>query len=75
MAKVNIWMRVGILVAVEENEIEELINKCDGNSLSKILSNCDLSPEGETYIPESEIEEYNKKYGTNHEIKDYIINF
>lgn len=48
MAKVNIWMRVGILVAVEENEIEELINKCDGNSLSKILSNGDLSPEGET---------------------------
>lgn len=74
MAKANIWMRVGVLVTAEENEIEALINNRDADRLKNILSKGNLTIDGETYIPESEIEGYNEKYGTNHEIKDYIIN-
>lgn len=71
-----IWMRLGISLRGTEEEIESLFNDDDNSYevLTKILQERRFEIIGDSYIPETVVEEYNKEYNTQHEVGDYGFN-
>jgi DNA replication protein DnaC len=71
-----IWMRLGITIRGSEEEMESLFNedKKSYETLSKILQERRFEINGDSYIPETKVEEYNKEYNTQHEVGDYGFN-
>lgn len=71
-----IWMRLGITLRGTKEEIESLFNDDDKSyeTLTKILQERRFEIIGDSYIPETEVEEYNKEYNTEHEVGDYGFN-
>lgn len=65
----QIWVRLGVLVCGEAQQIESVING-DADTLVNLVKECKFFIDGNSYIPESSVEEYNEDYGTNHPIKD-----
>ena len=71
-----IWMRLGISLRGTEEEIESLFNDDEKSyeTLTKILQERRFEIDGDSYIPETVVEEYNKEYNTQHEVGDYGFN-
>ena len=65
----QIWVRLGVLVCGDAQQIESVING-DDETLINLVKEQKFFIDGNSYIPESSIEEYNEDYGTNHPIKD-----
>ena len=70
----TIWLRLGVQVNGTKEEIESLfsndVNECN-NALMNLINKRQYLFNGNSYIPETCVEEYNKEYGTNHEVGDY----
>ena len=71
-----VWMRLGVLLRGTEEEIESLFNDDEKSyeTLTKILQERRFEIDGDSYIPETVVEEYNKEYNTQHEVGDYGFN-
>ena len=71
-----IWMRLGITLRGTKDEIEALFNDDEKSyeTLTKILQERRFEIDGDSYIPEKVVEEYNKEYNTQHEVGDYGFN-
>lgn len=65
----QIWVRLGVLVCGDAQQIEDVI-KGDADTLVNLVKEQKFFIDGNSYIPESSIEEYNEDYGTHHPIKD-----
>ena len=65
----SVWMRLGVMVAGKREEIEKILEG-DTETLRKLLVAGRYEIGGETYIPETSIEEYNGKYQTNFDARD-----
>lgn len=65
----KIWMRLGVTLNGTKDELETLLSNGEEgyNTLVKILREKRFVIDGESYIPEKCIEEYNNEYGTDHE--------
>ena len=71
----KIWLRVGMTITANEEEIESLFDDNKGNeTLFNLLHNNKFSINGNCYIPECEVEKYNDKYDTDHDVGDYEFN-
>ena len=67
-----LWMRLGVGLRISEAE-EAVIFANDGRAerlLQKIIAEGRFMPDGDTYIPELTVEEYNQEYGTEYETGD-----
>ena len=67
-----LWMRLGVGLRISEAE-EAVIFANDGRAerlLQKIIAEGRFVPDGDTYIPEVTVEEYNQEYGTEYETGD-----
>lgn len=67
-----LWMRLGVGLRISEAE-EAVIFANDGRAerlLQKIIAEGRFVPDGDTYIPELTVEEYNQEYGTEYETGD-----
>jgi hypothetical protein len=60
---------LGVLFCGDAQQIESVI-KGDAETLSSLVKEHKFFIDGNSYIPESSIEEYNEDYGTHHQIKD-----
>lgn len=69
MERRQIWIRLGVLVCGDAQQIESVI-KGDAETLVSLVKEQKFFIDGNSYIPESSVEEYNEDYGTNHQIKD-----
>jgi len=67
MEERSVWMRLGVMLHGTEEEIEAVING-DYDVFHKLVSEGSFHVDGDCYIPEPCVIEYNDKYGTNHEI-------
>ncbi len=76
MEERHIWMRLGITLRGTKEEIEALFNDDDKSyeTLTKILRERRFEIDGDSYIPQTVVEEYNKEYNTQHEVGDYGFN-
>lgn len=71
-----LWMRLGVSLRITEAE-ESIIFADDGRAeelLRKIIAEGRFMPDGDTYIPEVTVEEYNREYGTEYEVGDIEFN-
>lgn len=72
-----LWGRFGFNVGLNEDQAETLLSGNDKNwrecnlILKNALENGNAWVEGSSYIPENEVSDYNKRFGTNHEVGDY----
>lgn len=63
----SVWMRLGVMLHGTEEELGAVMNG-DYDTFHKLVSEGSFSVDGDSYIPECCVIEYNEKYGTNHEI-------
>lgn len=61
----TIWMRLGVEISGTAEEIERIVNG-DKDTLLSLINNNQFKIDGEAYIPEPIIEEYNNQHGTCH---------
>lgn len=62
----SIWMRLGISVLGTSQNIDNII-KGDGNLLAKLLCEGQFEIDGDTYIPDTSIDNYNHENGTQYD--------
>lgn len=77
MEERTIWMRLGVTLKGTKEEIETLFSddyEASRNALMKILTESRYNFDGDSYIPEPCVEEYNETYGTNHEVGEVSFN-
>lgn len=65
----KVWMRLGVDVIGDKETIEKIIQG-DKNALMKLLENGNVYVNGDTYIPENIVEEYNEENGTDFGVYD-----
>lgn len=63
----ELWMRVGITFYGTPEEINKLIEGGDNEIIKGMLRKGKWFFDGDCYCPEEIIEEYNRRYGTNHD--------
>ena len=72
----HLWMRLGVGLRITEAE-ETVIFANDGMAeelLRKIIAEGRFMPDGDTYIPETTVEEDNREHGTAYETGDSEFN-
>lgn len=67
--EVTIWMRLGVTVHGNKDDIENIIQG-DSATLNRLLKRRSFDIDGEAYIPASVIEEYNKENQTDFDEED-----
>lgn len=67
--KSTLWMRLGITVHGAKDDIEKIIQG-DHTALNQLLEKHSFDIDGETYLPSSVIEEYNKENQTDFDEED-----
>lgn len=70
----KIWIRLGIDLEITSEEAAILMNGAayEGKSIiEKAIKDHRFSMNGESYIPEVSVEEYNERYKTNFEVGCY----
>ena len=65
----SIWMRLGVTVTGTADEIEKILDGDFGLAF-KLIEKGQFEIDGDSYIPEECIEEYNEEYGTNHHYEE-----
>lgn len=65
----KIWLRVGVTISMTDEEADIIVG-CGDNSretLLKILNEGRFLWDGDAYIPEVCVQEFNEEYGTEYE--------
>lgn len=70
MKERSVWARIGVTLYGSKEEIEALFTDNFQEALEKLFKEGKYKIDGDSYIPDSCIEEYDKKYGTNHMEED-----
>lgn len=69
----NLWMRVGIIFEITEEE-EKLLFADDGAAgaevIKKVFTEGRCKLDGDTYIPYNAIVDYNEEYDTNYDAEN-----
>ena len=69
----QIWARIGMTLSLMPDEMELLVSGNDLDKqicLSRIFMEGRAVVDGDSYIPDSVMEKYNKTYGTNYDCGD-----
>lgn len=73
----EIWLRLGISLKITEDEEKAILGtdkEASLRTLSDIVANRRMSVNGNTYIPETCVYDFNKRYGTNYAVNDVDMN-
>lgn len=68
----SVWLRLGVTLSGNKEDIEKIIQG-EGSVLDRFLAENRFSIDGESYIPVSVIEEYNKENGTDFDFPSHNI--
>ena len=74
----KIWMRVGATLYLNEKEAELLLNGDNNEAkdlLKRMIYDNRFRLDGETYIPESSIEEFNEMYDKHYQPDEYDYSY
>lgn len=65
----KIWMRLGVSIDMSEREEEKIFGEdrdAAAEAVRKIVADGRFLLDGDSYIPETSVEDFNKRYGTRH---------
>lgn len=68
-----IWARFGVSVTGLQSDIESLLGGISSLQDLIIDGRLIINVDGESYVPAESVDEYNKTYGTDFEVKDYEL--
>lgn len=74
----KLWMRVGVTVYLNEKEAETLLNGDNAEAkdlLKRMIYDNRFRLDGESYIPESSVEEFNEMYDKHYQPDEYEYMF
>ena len=74
----KLWMRIGATVYLNENEAETLLNGDNSEAkdlLKRMIYDNRFRLDGETYIPESSVEDFNEMYDKHYQPDEYEYMF
>lgn len=70
----NLWVRVGMTIHLTDAEAERILGGDDGGAAAlrtavlTALAENRAFPDGESYVPECEVEAFNRVYKTSYEV-------
>lgn len=71
----NLWLRAGVSLQITKEE-EEIFFTADcetkADTFKKIVSEGRFIWDGDTYIPEDIVNEFNHEHGTDYEVSEYF---
>ena len=72
----ELWMRVGMTFRLTEEEVDSILNPKNGEISMRTIIRIAFDEgrfelDGDTYVPEATVEEYNAKHGTDYEVGEY----
>jgi len=72
----ELWMRVGMTFRFTEEEIDAILNQNDGapsmrTVIRRAFDEGRFELDGDTYVPEVSVEEYNRENGTAYDVCEY----
>ena len=72
----EIWLRLGVSIKVTADEEKAILEptKARIKALSNAIMNHRMSINGNTYIPETCVDDFNRKYNTNYAVNDINMN-
>lgn len=74
----KIWMRIGVSIDMSENEEEKVFGEnqeAAAEAVRKIVADGRFLLDGDSYIPETSVEDFNKRYGTGHDEAEIDFDF
>lgn len=72
--KRSLWLRLGVMVRITAEEEAAIFGedeKRSATTLENLIRSGKFSPQGDCYIPDPVVEQFNKDHGTNYTIRDY----
>lgn len=66
----KIWMRIGVSIDMFESEEGKIFGEdreAAAEAVRKIVADGRFLLDGDSYIPETAVEDFNKRYGTGHD--------
>lgn len=75
----NLWARLGVTMSLTDEEVERLIGEDQvivserEKILIKVISDGRFSLDGETYVPQEAVADFNEKYNASYEENDYEL--
>lgn len=71
----NIWARVGMILKLTDEEIDAIFSESSksGAIVRNAIAEGRYCLDGDSYIPESAVEDFNCTYDTEYECGDYDI--
>lgn len=72
--KRSLWLRLGVMVRITAEEEAAIFGedeKRSATTLKNLIRSGKFSPQGDCYIPDPVVEQFNKDHGTNYTIRDY----
>lgn len=69
----KLWMRVGMYLELSDDEIKDILgDEFDEGRMAKLVRDAIESgrakPDGECYVPEGAIDDFNETYGTHYSL-------
>lgn len=68
----SVWLRAGIVLSGTKKEIDAIVSG-DGN-IKNLLDKQQFKFQGDSYIPECSVEEYNRQYNTDFNVNEISYN-
>ena len=71
----ELWIRLGVTLSLTDEEADILLNgktsiaECE-KIVRDVIGECRFLVDGNSYVPENSIDDFNKKYGTDYERGD-----
>lgn len=75
----KLWARLGVTLSLTNEEVEKLISddrlemKDREKIVMKVISEGRFSLDGETYVPQEAVADFNEEYNTSYEENDYEL--
>lgn len=68
----RIWIRLGATLSLTDEELDTIFNQDDLKSvLVKAIDEGRYEFDGDTYVPEVSVSDFNRENGTDYEARDY----
>ena len=74
----KLWCRIGATLYIDDIEADILFGKDRDKAkqlLKQLIYDSKFRLDGESYVPEPCVQEFNEKYGKDYEVGDYEVNF
>lgn len=75
----KLWARLGVTMSLTDDEVNALIGDDQASVrdreriLTKVICDGRFALDGETYVPQEAVEDFNEEYDTSYEENDYEL--